>query len=232
MEPGQVALQLGTWLGSLDGGVEAQGILGVEVPFSHRVAAVAWAGVQRHADDSFDPRDGTVAALWFPVLRDDLVVRLQPGLSIPTGGIGSSLYFTPRSSASVDPWIAGDVIVGAAWLGSASVVARVPVYDGWDRIRQGPFLRADVRAARRLGVAVPFVGASVVRQAPSAPVGAAPDFAEVAATAGSVVNLTDRWSLTAQLRVPAWVSDGAVRQVSGGLSARWVVGKPPEGHEH
>ena len=225
-------MQLGTWFGGLATGLEAQALVGVEVPVSHRVAGVVWAGAQRHPDGQLDARDATVAVMWLPVLRDDVVVRVQPGLSIPTGGLGSQLYFTPLSTASVDPWVSADLVVGAAWLGSASVVARVPVYDGWDRIRQGPFLRADLRGARRLGVAVPFVGASVVRQAPSAPAGAAPDFAEVAGTLGSVVNLSERWSMTGQLRVPAWVSAGGVRQVSGGVSVRAVIGSPPEGHTH
>lgn len=232
MEPGQVALQVGTWFGGLSTGLEAQAIAGIEVPVSHRVAGVVWAGAQRHPGGEIDPRDATVAAMWLPVLRDDLVVRVQPGVSIPTGGLGSQLYFTPLSTASVDPWLSADMVVGAAWLAGVSTVVRVPVYDGWDRIRQGPFLRADVRGSRRLGDVVPFVGASLVRQAPSSPVGAAPDFAEVAGTLGTVANLSERWSLTGQLRVPAWVSDGAVRQLSGGVSVRAVIGSPPEGHAH
>lgn len=224
MGPGQVALQSGLWAGALPEGLELQGIVGVEVPLGSRVAVVGWGGVQRHADGSLDPRDATVAALWLPISSPRLMVRLQPGLSIPTGGIGSGLYFTPLSTASVDPWLSADVVYGEGWLGSASLIGRVPLYDGWDRRRQGPFVRGDLRGARRLGFGVAFLGASAVRQAPSDPVGAVPDFAELAATAGAVANLAERWSATAQLRLPLWASAEATRQLSGGLSVRAVLG--------
>ncbi|MBX2797379.1 MAG: hypothetical protein KTR31_06925 [Myxococcales bacterium] len=232
MEPGQVAVQTGVWVGSMATGIESQALVGVEVPWSHRASAVAWVGVQRHSDGSFDPRDATVAAMWIPVSEPNLMVRVQPGLSIPTGGIGGGLAFTPLSTASVDPWMAADVVAGSTWLASLGGIVRVPVYQGWDRIRQGPFLRVDLRGARRVGVTVPFLGLSGVRQMPSAPEGAAPDFGEVATTAGAVVNLAERWSLTAQLRVPLVVTEGVLRRPSGGLAVRAVVGSAPEGHEH
>lgn len=227
-----MALQAGTWIGSMPVGVEVQGMFGVEVPFSHRLGAVGWLGAQRQTDGSLDPRDAVVGLNWVAVSNDTLVVRLQPGLNLPTGGIGSGLYFTPLSTASVDPYLVGDVVVGGTWLGALSVVARAPLYDGWDRLRQGPFVRADLRGARRWGLAVPWVGLSAVRLFPSDPPRAAPDLSELAVTAGSVFNVAPRWSLTGQLRAPLAVSEGAVRQVAGGLSVRWVVGKPSEDHEH
>ncbi len=232
MEPGQVALQGGLWAGSGASGLTTQGLVGVEVPLSHRVSVVGWGGLQRQADGALDVRDATLAALWLPISRPDLMLRLQPGLSIPTGGIGTGLYFTPLSTASVDPWLSADLVYGSRWMIGGSAIARVPLYDGWDRRRQGPFLRSDLRGARRVGPGVVFLGASAVRQAPSAPVGAAPSFSELASTAGGVVNLSERWSATAQRRLTLWATEGTQRQLSGGLSARSVIGSPPEGHEH
>lgn len=223
MRPGSVAVQSGLWAGTLPGGLEIQGIAGIEVPLWPRLSAVAWGGLQRHTDGSLDPRDATLAALWLPVSSPRLTVRLRPGLSIPTGGIGSGLYFTPLSTASVDPWLSADGVYGEAWLASASLIGRIPLYDGWDRRRQGPFLRGDLRGARRLGFGVAFLGLSAVRQAPSDPVGSVPDFSELAATAGGVANLSERWSATVQLRLPLWASAEATRQLSGGLGLRAVI---------
>lgn len=220
-----MALQTGVWVGPLPTGLELQGMLGIEVPFYDRVGGVAWVGAQRHPDGGIDPRDAVVGVNWVPVARPDLVVRLQPGLNVPTGGLGTGFYFTPLSTASFDPYVMGDLVVGSTWLGSLSVVARTPLYDGWDRLRQGPFVRTDLRAARRVGPAVPWLGLSAVRLFPSDPVGAAPDLTELAATGGAVVNASKRWSITAQLRLPLAVSAGAVRQLAGGASVRWVVGR-------
>ncbi len=231
MEPGQLALQGAAWLASPRGGLEAQAILGVEVPVSHTVAAVAWGGVLRRPEGTVEARDATLAALWLPVSRDDLTIRLQPGLSIPTGGLGGGLGFNPLSTASIDPWFAGDLLVGTSWMGGLSVVTRVPLYEGWDGVRQGPFVRGDVRLARRFAKTVAFVGVSGVRQAPGTPARGA-DFAEAAVTAGAVVAWGQRWSLTPQLRVPLWASTETARQVSGGLGVRAVVGSPPADHHH
>jgi len=232
MEPGQVAVQAGAWMGGHPGGVESQGLIGVEVPVSHKVAAVGWVGAQRHGDGTIDPRDATIGALWLPVVTDEWTVRLQPGLSIPTGGIGSGLSFRPLSTASVDPWLSADIVAGRAWVAGLSLVGRAPLYAGWDDVRQGPFLRVDLRGARRLGKVVVFAGPSAVRQAPGSPALSTAKFTELAATAGGVFHIAERWSMTAQMRVPAWVTSGGIRQVSGGLGARWVVGSPPEDHTH
>jgi hypothetical protein len=220
-----VAAQIATWVGTVGAGVEVGTVLGAEVALAERWSGVAWVGAQRHPDGSVDPRDAILGASFVAVDRPDLVVRLQPGLNVPTGGIGSQLYFTPLSTASVDPYLVADAVYGSAWLVGLSTVARVPLVDGWDRLRQGPFLRADLRGARRLGAFVPWVGASGVRQLPSDPAGAVPDFSELAATAGTVANLSDRWSLTAQLRFPLWAPAPVERQVAGGLSVRWVIGR-------
>ena len=222
---GQVALQAGTWVGTVGSGAEAQGVLGVEVPFADRFAAIGWAGVQRRVNGDLDPRDAVVGVSWRAVARDDLVVRLQPGLNLPTGGIGSGLYFTPLSTASVDPYLVADATYGSQWLVGGLLVGRASLYPGFDRIRQGAFTRVDLRGARRLGVAIPWIGASAVRQFPSAPAGAVPDFGELAAAAGVVFNVADRWSVAGQVRAPVWASANAERQIAGGLSVRTVIGK-------
>lgn len=228
---GRVALQAGTWLGTVGSGIETQGVLGAEVPFAPRWTATGWLGVQRHVGGQIDPRDAVLGASWTAVSRDDLVVRLQPGLNLPTGGIGSKLYFTPLSTASVDPYLVADATWGGTWLVGGLAVARASLYPGWDRIRQGAFGRLDLRGARRLGPAVPWIGLSAVRQLPSGPVGAVPDFGELAATAGLVANLDERWSLTAQLRAPLWRSTEAERQFAGGLSVRTVLGRTRDDHD-
>ncbi len=47
-----------------------------------------------------------------------------------------------------------------------------------------------------------------------------------------MVNVSPRWSLTGQARASIAVTEHTERQVSGGLSARVVVGKIGESHEH
>jgi len=230
--PGRVAIQAVGWLAGMPTGVEAQALLGAEVPLTRRVGVTGWGGLQRHADGSFDPRDAVVAAAWTPVSTPEAVLRIHPGLNIPTGGIGQGLNFTPLSTASFDPFLMVDGVLGRTWLGSTTLIARLPLYKGWDLVRQGPFFRADLRGARRIGDVVPWLGLSGVRQLASDPRGASPDFAEIAATAGAVANLSPRWSLTGQARVSLAVTEGTVRQVSGGLAARFVVGKAAHDHEH
>lgn len=213
-------------------GIESSAIFGAEVPLSHRVGVTAIGGVQRHADGTLDPRDGSVGVTWVPISRPEAVLKVATGLNIPTGGIGSGLFITPLSTASFDPLVMADAVVGATWLGSATVVARVPLYDGWDQIRQGAFLRLDTRGARRIGDVVPWLGLSGVRQLASDPRGAAPDFAEIAGTGGAVANLSPRWSLTGQVRASLLVTDGVQRQLSGGLAVRVVAGAHEHEHAH
>ncbi len=230
MEPGQVAVQLGTWVGVPPGGVETQLGARVDVELSHRLAAVAMGGVQRPSSGAVDLRDSVLGLAWLPVSRADLTVRLTPGVNLPTGGVGQGLLFTPLSTSSFDPWLAADAVFGGAWVGAVSAVARVPLYAGWDLRTQGPFARLDLRAARRLPGWVPGVGVSAARQAPSVPRGASPDFSDLAALADAVVNLGPRWSASARLRVPVWTS--GTRAPAGGLAVRAVLGRPPAAHRH
>lgn len=225
-------MQLGSFAGLVGEGVEVSALLGAEIPVLPGLAAVTWLGAQRHSDGSLDPRDAVIGAAWTPLSTDTLVLRLQPGLNLPTGGLGSELYFTPLSTASVDPYLVADAVYGASWLLGATAVGRASLYDGWDRRRQGLFGRLDVRGARRIGVTVPWLGLSIVGQGQADPVGSVPSFAELALSVGSVFNLGDRWSLTSQIRGPLWRSEQAELQLSGGLSARMVVGKASEEGGH
>jgi hypothetical protein len=213
-------------------GIESSALLGAEVPLSHRVGILGFGGMQRHADGTLDPRDASLGVSWTPFSRPEYVLRLVAGLNIPTGGIGSGLFITPLSTASFDPVLMADTVWGRTWLASGTLVARVPVYDGWDQIRQGTFLRVDVRGARRIGDVVPWLGVSGVRQFASDPRGAAPDLEEIAGTAGAVANLSPRWSLTGQMRGSLLVSEGTERQLSGGLTLRVVVGNHAHEHAH
>ncbi|TNE87147.1 MAG: hypothetical protein EP330_19455 [Deltaproteobacteria bacterium] len=215
---------MGTWIGAFPNGIETQLFLGGEVTVRPRVAPFAYGGVHRHASGEVDLRDSNVGLVWTPVWTPNAMLRFRPGLSLPTGGLTSSFLFTPLSTASIDPWLAADWMVGGTWIVGGSLVTRVPLYDGWDLRRQGAFTRADGRLSRRLGLAVPWLGLSVVHQAKSRPAGASPDFAELAASAGSVFALHERWSVTAQLRLPLVVTAGTARQLTGGVALRWVVG--------
>ena len=205
-------------------GLETQFFLGGEVTVAERVAPFAYGGIHIHADGEVDIRDANVGVSWTPYWSPEFVLRVRPGLSVPTGGLTNSFLFTPLSTSSLDPWLAVDALAGKEWLFGSALVARTPLYEGWDQVRQGPFLRGDVRMSRRFSFGVPWLGLSGVRQAPSTPVGASPSFAELAMLAGSVFHPHERWSVTVQLRVPVAVTEGAVNAVSGGVAVRRVVG--------
>ena len=223
MRPGQVAPFFATWVGVPESGVEVQGITGLEVPLSSTISMNIVSGIQRHTDGRLDPRDGLITARFLAIAKDDMTLRIEPGLSIPTGRIGSELQFTPLSTASVDPWISGDFLYGGKVLGGLSARSRVPLYQGWDRRTQGAFVRVDLRSALRLGAVVPSVGISGVRQAPANPVDSVADFTELAGVAAVNYAPHKRWSLTAQARIPAWVSEDAIQVFAGGVSVRTVL---------
>ena len=149
MQRGQASLLLGTWFGGMPDGLESQLFLGTEVPVSDKVAAFAFSGIHRQADGDLDLRDANIGLSWLPLWTPTAMVRVRPGLSVPIGALSNSFLFTPLSTSSLDPWIAADWMVGSTWVVGGSVVTRVPLYEGWDLIRQGPFLRIDARVSRR-----------------------------------------------------------------------------------
>jgi hypothetical protein len=195
-----------------------------------KIAAFAFSGIHRQADGDLAFRDANIGLSWLPLWTPTAMIRVRPGLSVPIGALSNSFLFTPLSTSSLDPWIAADWMVGSTWVVGGSVVTRVPLYEGWDLIRQGPFLRIDARLSRRAGKVVPWLGLSAVQQVASSPLGASPDFAELAVTAGSVIAIRERWSTTLQARLPMVLSFGASRVYSGGLAFRYVVGKRPDRH--
>lgn len=225
MKPGQAALTTGLWTGVMPNGVETIGFLGVEVPVHEKVSVDLLAGLQRHADGSLDARDALLSASWLAVTKPGIFFRVRPGISIPTGGLGT-LRFTSISTSSVDPWIGTDLLLGSTWVGGVSTVLRVPVYAGWDKQRQGLFGRVDLRVARRFETWLPMIGVSTVGQGPSSPKGASPSFGEISATAATMFHPHDRWSVTLQGRLPVWTSGTWVP--SFGLAVRTVVGKRPD----
>lgn len=149
-------------------------------------------------------RDALVTVPVRLVDAPDKVIRVHPGVSLPLGSVQEGAAFRPLSTGSVDPWIGSDVMVGGAWLGMGSVQVRAPVYTGSDGRLQGLFVRADARAARRLGASVLWAGVSYAR------VGAddkgAGSFEEVAGVAGAVVAAGDAWSVSGVTRVPLWIA--------------------------
>jgi hypothetical protein len=241
LQPGQVSAQLGAWAGSIDGKFESMAMVRVAAPISGRLEPMVVLGIHRHSDGDIDLRDGVIGLGWTPLSTDTLTLRLQPGLNLPIGSVEEGFAFTPLSTASIDPFLQVDFVYGGTWLVGTTASARVPLYLGSDRSLQGPFTRMDVWGARRLGDVVPWVGLSLVGLGPSDPVGEPPAFTELSATLGTVVNVSPRWSLTGQLRVPVpeAASAGALRGPAGGLTVAAVTGRRREeeheegdGHDH
>lgn len=205
------------------GGTAAALALRGEVAVTERLWPTVNGGLLRTFTGDLRLRDLQVGARWLPVRGDTLVVAVEPGLSLPLGSVGADAGFLPTTSGSVDPTLKADVVVGAQWLALAGVQARAPVVDGRDGVRQGPFARADLRGAARFGDAVPFVGASVLRQAPHADGRGA--FSEVAASAGVSLTLGERTGLGASLRVPLWTDATERYALAPAISLRQVLGK-------
>jgi hypothetical protein len=70
--------------------------------------------------------------------------------------------------------------------------------------------------------AVPWAGLSVSANAPHSSGNG--DFVELAAIAGALINLGDRWASSVQARVPLAGAPGVVYPVAGGLAVSRVFG--------
>jgi hypothetical protein len=196
-----------------------------DVPITDDVHAVLMVGGQRWAAGSLDARDGTVLIAFLPYTSATAVVRVSAGSSLPLGSIARGLAFAPLSTASFDPVVVAETVVGGIWLGTASAQARVPVYRGWDDIKQRPFVGGDLRLARRIPNAVLSAGVSA-----AAGLGT---FEEVAAVAGSSVQLSRVTGLDFGLRVPLVVTDeGGQRPYAAALTigVSTVLGNPSHTH--
>ena len=88
--------------------------------------------------------------------------------------------------------------------------------------------RSDLRGAVRVGMAVPWVGVSGLRQAPHDD--GRGSLWEVAAVAGTVLELSDTTGLSAQVRVPLWTDASQPYAVAPGLALRQVLGRKAEAH--
>ena len=176
-------------------------------------------------------RDAIIAAEWRPLRGSTTTATVRLGASIPTGAIGAGPVFTPLSTQSLDPWIAGSVVYGSKVLGVASGQARVPLYAGPDGVTQGTFLRGDLRAAVRIPKAVLYAGLSAAGGLPDS--NGMADFYELAPIAGGVWNLHERWALAGSLRWQA-VADHQSYGAAGIVSLRHVVftGKKPVDDHH
>ena len=225
MKPGQVAVQVGELVGFPVGGPSLRSGLSLQTAVSKRASVGVGSGVLRETEGDWLLLDTRVGVSVQAVSTPELVVQLTPGFTLPTGSVGAGFYYTEVSTASVDPTLSVDIVGGGAWVGIGQFYARVPLYDGSDLRRQGPYLSADGRLGRRLDKIVPFVGLGAVRQMPSDPVGAAADFTEFYTHLGGVVNLADKWSATGTVRVPLWSTDGAIYRVAVGASLKTVFGK-------
>ena len=167
------------------------------------------------------PRDVQAGLRWLPVRTDTWVLAVEPGLSFPVGSIGADAGPLPTTSGSVDPTPKADVIAGAKWLALAGVQARLPVVAGRDDLLQGPFARADLRGAVRQGRVVPWVGTSLLRQAPHA--NGAGALWELSAIGGASIELGETTGLGVTLRVPVWTDASEPYVIAPGLSLRQVL---------
>jgi len=204
---------------------------GLTAPLSDALHLTARAGMFRAADNAITARDGQLGAAWFAVAKPAFTLKVRPGVSVPLGGVAAGMEFTMLSSGSFDPVVGVDVMVGGAWLFVTTLEGRVALYPGFDDVLQGPYGRLDLKGARRVGDAVIFAGISGVgQQRYDNGLGA---FAEVSPVAGTVISVSERWSLTAQARVPIWTdTTPGPYFVAGGLGVTTVVGKVAENHVH
>lgn len=209
----------------------AQLALRVEAPVSKVVAPAIVGSIQRRPDGKIVFRDVVASTGIRVVDNGKQTLILRPGLRLPTGGIAEGLVFSPLSTASVDPWLAVDLVVGADWLFVSTLQGQAPLYAGWDERRQGAYGRLDFQVARRVG------GAGIVRAGVSS-IGRVKDdrgqgqFYEIAAVAGTTWEAHQRVSIGGSLRVPVLMGPTRSYDVGVGLNVNWVVGKPLKKPEH
>jgi len=233
VKPGQAAVEVSGLAAPLRaGGYEAFGAALVSVPWSATSGVRLRVGVQAGDHGGFGLRDSNLQVSHLLVNRPDLLLRGRLGASLPLGTLGTTISVAPGASRSVDPTLGLDLVTGGTWLGVFGLEGRVPVYEGSDDVRQGAFGRLDARGARRVGGwAVPWAGLSVSTQAPSSLDSG--DFVELAATAGAMFNLAERWGLSVQVRAPVtgapWPTPYAV---AGGVGVSRVLGGGEAEEEH
>lgn len=208
------------------------GMLGFRVmaPWSRTTGLALNLGLQLPANGKVGPRDGELSVVHHLVSTPSLSLQIRPGINLPLGGVGRALSFTPLSTGSFDPTLGVDLVVGGQWMFVASVGGRVPVYAGFDDVRQGAFGQVSLRAAVRAGPAVPWLGVSGAGNLRDDFGGGA--FREIAATGGVQVAVHQRWGLSAHARVPlVGGPDGRAYAAAVGLRVNVVVGKTKEAED-
>ncbi len=176
-------------------------------------------------------RDTSLHAVWVPLAQPTHTLSLRAGATVPTGRLGPNLSFTPFSTRSVDPHVQASFVAGGTWLGMVDLEARVPVYAGPDSVRQGAWLRSDLRGARRLGRATVFAGGSLV-EVTDTDTGIS-GFTELAAVAGGAWTPAEDVGLSLQARLPMWGAPSAAPyDYAVGIGLTWVTGgSSPAGSE-
>lgn len=214
-------MRVGGLVATDSNGLNEQLALGFEAPWSDRWSATLTTAAYWRSSKVYT-RDSVLSAKARVIDRPDLVLRVAPGVSFPTGSAGRSFAFTPLSTGSVDPWLSADLVWGGAWLLAASAQGRVSLYEGLDGTRQGPYGTATLKGARRLGRidAVPWLGVAAS--------GSPGLYSELAGAGGLVWAPSERWALTVDARVP--VVGNYAWAVGFGVSR--VFGEVAEGHVH
>lgn len=204
-------------------GFEGQTALRGEVTLAEAWGTALTTSLQIRSDGRLAVRDLILTGIWRPVVTEKIFVAIRPGFTIPLGGLAEGLAFTPFSTSSFDPRLSVDAVYGGRFLVVTNAQVRVPLYEGWDGVRQGAFFRSDLRGAYRYNRGVAWLGGSYVGSLKSS-VGSQA-FGEVAVTAGTLINLEQRVALTVQTRVPVWTSNDRPYDVAFTLGLTVVLGK-------
>ena len=101
---------------------------------------------------------------------------------------------------------------------------RVPVYEGFDLLRQGIYGIATGRLIRRVGDGAVYAGLSAAGQ--TEPTVQTPGFVELAVIAGGSLPVSKRWAVDASVRIPVWAGDDPIQYVGAlRLGVTFVAGK-------
>ncbi len=193
--------------GGLWGAWTAQGPVGVgmarlDLAIRPRVAGAFVAAGQRWHDGTWAVRDGYLLATIHVIDEPDRVLRVRPGLTLPIGAVSSGLSVSPLTTGSFDPWFQAEALIGGTWLGGGTLTLRAPVSRGSDGVRQGGRARLDLKGARRAARGVGWAGLTTVAQGGGEL--SADTSLEVSVAGGWVHEVSDRWIVAGDLRVPLW----------------------------
>jgi hypothetical protein len=214
---GLVAIPEGGWDGALQGRVD--------VALGRQWGLHALGGVVRYPWGDVSPRDALVGTRWQFVSKDDVAASLSPRVSLPLGNVSDAFVGQPGATGSVDPALGADLYVGGTWIVALEGSGRVPLYEGADGLRQGPFARGELRGARRVG---DWVGALGLGSALGFPAeDGTGGFTEVTAVAAASFAPWKRHALSARVGVPVWTNGENYRvSVLLGWSAVWLRKEP------